>query len=34
MLPFLREQAISMTAHRFGTVNDLAERALGDVTVG
>jgi RHH-type proline utilization regulon transcriptional repressor/proline dehydrogenase/delta 1-pyrroline-5-carboxylate dehydrogenase len=34
MLPFLREQAISMTAHRFGTVNDLAERSLGDVVVG
>ncbi len=28
MLPFLREQAISLTAHRFGTPDDLADRAL------
>ena len=28
MLPFLREQAISITAHRFGTPDDLADRAL------
>jgi RHH-type proline utilization regulon transcriptional repressor/proline dehydrogenase/delta 1-pyrroline-5-carboxylate dehydrogenase len=34
MLPFLREQAISMTAHRFGTVNDLAAQALGDLRIG
>ncbi|MGO3151801.1 MAG: bifunctional proline dehydrogenase/L-glutamate gamma-semialdehyde dehydrogenase [Galactobacter sp.] len=34
MLPFLREQAISMTAHRFGTVNDLAKDALGEFQVG
>src|SRR5699024_3352676 len=30
MLPFLREQAVTMTAHRFGTINDLPQRALGD----
>ncbi|RII43567.1 aldehyde dehydrogenase family protein [Galactobacter valiniphilus] len=34
MLPFVREQAVSMTAHRFGTVNDLAQRALGEITLG
>lgn len=28
LLPFLREQAISITAHRFGTPDRLAERAL------
>lgn len=27
MLPFVREQAISMTAHRFGTIHDLARKA-------
>ena len=31
MLPFIREQAITMTAHRFGTINDLAQRALGEI---
>jgi len=31
MLPFLREQAVSMTAHRFGTLTELAARALGEV---
>lgn len=34
MLPFLREQAVTMTAHRFGTINDLAQRALGDIHFG
>lgn len=33
MLPFLREQAVSMTAHRFGTINDLPERSLGKITL-
>ena len=32
MLPFVREQAVTMTAHRYGTVNKLAREALGDVT--
>lgn len=31
MLPFVREQAISMTAHRFGTPNDLAQKVLGRI---
>jgi len=34
LLPFLREQAVSMTAHRFGTVNDLPRHALGAVQPG
>lgn len=34
MLPFIREQAVSMTAHRFGTINDLPQRALGDIQFG
>lgn len=34
MLPFVREQAVSMTAHRFGTVSDLPAQALGDIDVG
>lgn len=34
MLPFIREQAVTMTAHRFGTVNDLATQALGDIQFG
>ena len=34
MLPFLREQAVTMTAHRFGTINDLPQRALGDIQFG
>lgn len=34
MLPFLREQAVTMTAHRFGTLNDLPQRALGDIQFG
>jgi RHH-type transcriptional regulator, proline utilization regulon repressor / proline dehydrogenase / delta 1-pyrroline-5-carboxylate dehydrogenase len=34
MLPFVREQAVSMTAHRFGTVNDLPQRALGVIALG
>lgn len=34
MLPFLREQAVTMTAHRFGTINDLPQRALGDIHFG
>lgn len=33
MLPFVREQAVSMTAHRFGTVNDLPSRVFGDIEV-
>ena len=32
MLPFVREQSVTMTAHRYGTVNKLASEALGDVT--
>ncbi|MCC2335776.1 bifunctional proline dehydrogenase/L-glutamate gamma-semialdehyde dehydrogenase [Cellulomonas wangsupingiae] len=28
LLPFLREQAVSVTAHRFGTAHDLTSRAL------
>ncbi|WP_343959125.1 bifunctional proline dehydrogenase/L-glutamate gamma-semialdehyde dehydrogenase [Yaniella flava] len=31
MLPFIREQAVTMTAHRFGTLNDLPQRALGTI---
>lgn len=34
MLPFLREQAVSMTAHRFGTLNDLPQQALGELQFG
>lgn len=34
MLPFIREQAVTMTAHRFGTINDLPQRALGDIQFG
>jgi len=34
MLPFIREQAVTMTAHRFGTINDLPQRALGDIQYG
>lgn len=33
MLPFTREQAVSMTAHRFGTVNDLPAQALGVIQI-
>lgn len=29
MLPFLREQAVSVTAHRFGTLNRLTDEFLG-----
>src|SRR5699024_1346829 len=28
MLPFVREQSVTMTAHRFGTLNDLPQQAL------
>lgn len=31
MLPFLAEQAVSITGHRFGTPNDLAAAVLGDI---
>lgn len=34
MLPFIREQSVTMTAHRFGTINDLPQRALGDMQFG
>ena len=34
MLPFLREQSVTMPAHRFGTLNDLPQRALGDIQFG
>ena len=34
MLPFIREQSVTMTAHRFGTINDLPERALGEIQFG
>ena len=34
MLPFIREQSVTMTAHRFGTLNDLPEQALGDIQFG
>ena len=34
MLPFIREQAVTMTAHRFGTINDLPQRALGEIHYG
>lgn len=34
MLPFLREQSVTMTAHRFGTINDLPQRALGEIQFG
>lgn len=34
MLPFIREQSVTMTAHRFGTISDLPQRALGDITFG
>ncbi|WP_022870906.1 bifunctional proline dehydrogenase/L-glutamate gamma-semialdehyde dehydrogenase [Yaniella halotolerans] len=34
MLPFLREQAVTMTAHRFGTLNDLPEYSLGEIKFG
>src|SRR5699024_11722271 len=34
MLPFLREQSVTMQAHRFGTLNDLPQRALGDIQFG
>ena len=34
MLPFLREQAVTMTAHRFGTLNDLPQQALGEIQFG
>ncbi|MDI2022081.1 hypothetical protein PJL18_02610 [Paenarthrobacter nicotinovorans] len=28
MLPFLREQAVSITAHRFGTPNHLSDHLI------
>src|SRR5699024_7570626 len=31
MLPFIREQSVTMTAHRFGTLSDLPQLALGDI---
>ena len=34
MLPFIGEQSVTMTAHRFGTLNDLPEQALGDIQFG
>lgn len=34
MLPFVREQAISMTAHRFGTLSDLPKRVFVDIVRG
>ena len=34
MLPFIREQSVTMTAHRFGTLNDLPQRALGRIHFG
>ncbi|GAA4108909.1 bifunctional proline dehydrogenase/L-glutamate gamma-semialdehyde dehydrogenase [Enteractinococcus coprophilus] len=34
MLPFLREQSVTMTAHRFGTINDLPQQALGEIHFG
>jgi len=34
MLPFVREQSVTMTAHRFGTLNDLPQQALGEVHYG
>ncbi|HEY4534772.1 MAG TPA: bifunctional proline dehydrogenase/L-glutamate gamma-semialdehyde dehydrogenase [Enteractinococcus sp.] len=34
MLPFIREQAVTMTAHRFGTLSDLPQRALGEIHFG
>src|SRR5699024_12542889 len=34
MLPFVRKQSVTMTAHRFGTLNDLPQQALGEVHYG
>ncbi len=34
MLPFIREQSVTMTGHRFGTISDLPERALGEIHFG
>lgn len=34
MLPFIREQSVTMTAHRFGTLNDLPQQALGEIHYG
>src|SRR5699024_11096202 len=34
MFPFVGEQSVTMPAHRFGTLNDLPQRALGDIHFG